>query len=67
MKYSIYLNNLSTLSKSSALVVIIIIGVINMADGKTDNINLGFQPINSDSGFNIARLASGNHNTIILK
>lgn len=59
MKYSSYLNNLSTLCKSATLVVIIILGLINLGLGKTDHLQLGFDPISSDSTFTIARLASG--------
>ena len=34
-------------------------GVINLANGYSDYINYGFEPISSDSDFSIARLASG--------
>lgn len=51
----------------SALVVIIIMGMVNLSNGYSDYINYGFEPISSESDFSIARLASGlSHKSSIL-
>ena len=58
LKYSSYLNNISTICKTSALLLVIIIGIINLVNGKTENFKNSFDPIDSDSSFSISRLAS---------
>ena len=59
LRFSAYLNNISTLCKSATLVVIIVMGLINLGLGETEHFKNSFVPIDKNSGFSISRLASG--------
>ena len=59
LRYSSYINNISTVGKTFALILIIITGMINLTRGQVESFEDGFTPINDGYTVTIGGIASG--------